>query len=126
MPRSSHCFPEGALSGEVIGHFYDVYNELGYGFLEGVYVSALELVLLEHRIAVTREEAIDVVFHGRRIGVFRADLIVERKLILEIKAGAALPPGATSQLRNYLKASGIAAGLLLHFGPFPEIKRAVI
>lgn len=114
------------MSQEVIGHFYDVYNELGYGFLESVYTSALALVLRQSGFAVAREATLDVVFRGERIGTFRADLVVENRLILEIKAGPALPPGAKSQLRNYLKASGIRAGLLIHFGPWPEVKRTCL
>lgn len=69
---------------------------------------------------VTREETLDVLFRGQRIGTFRADLIVERKLILEVKAGPTLPAGGKSQLINYLKVSGLNVGLLLHFGPNPR------
>lgn len=126
MRGPSRRYPEGALSQQIIGHSYDVYNELGYGFLESVYVSALELVLRENAILVVREQTLDVVFHGCRIGTFRADLIVEGRLILEIKAGPLLPRGAKSQLCNYLKISGIPIGLLLHFGPSPEVSRAVM
>jgi GxxExxY protein len=64
-------------------------------------------------------------FHGQRIGVFRADMIVEDTVILELKAGAALLPGAKTQLINYLRMSGLQVGLLFFFGPVPEFKRVI-
>jgi hypothetical protein len=92
----------GGLSGKVIGAFFDTYNELGHGFLE-----------------------IDVRFHGRIVGEFRADMLVNDHLLIEIKAALRIAPPHEAQLLNYLKATGIRLGLLLNFGPSPEFRRRV-
>ena len=116
---------EGRLTRQIIGSFFDVYNELGYGFLERVYREAFRIVLAERGFAVRCEVPVDIQFHGQHIGTYRADMIVDDRVIIELKAGAALPPGSKAQLLNYLRLSGREVGLLLFFGPTPEFQRVI-
>lgn len=113
------------LTDRVLGAFYDVYNALGHGFLESVYENALAMTLEEDGLEVVKQHPIEIVFKGRCIGEFRADLLVERSLIIEIKAQANLMPIHEAQLLNYLKATGLPIGLLLNFGPRPQFKRRI-
>jgi len=114
------------LTRDIIGAFFDVYNALGYGLLESMYGAALLILLRERGHFVQCEHALDVMFRGQCIGTYRADMIVEHSIVLELKAGAFLSPGAKPQLINYMRLSGIEVGLLLWFGPVPEFKRVVL
>ena len=116
---------EESLTRLIIGAFYEVYNVLGYGFLESVYARALELELRARGLKVEREVWVDVYYKGERVGVFRADMLVESRVVLEIKAKVAVSDPDRDQLRNYLKCSILEVGLLLHFGPRPSIHRVV-
>lgn len=113
------------ISKRVIGAFFDTYNELGHGFLEGVYEAALALRLEECGLAVERQLPIEVRFHGQVVGCFRADLLVESCVLVEVKAGRGLLAAHEAQLLNYLKATGIQLGLLLNFGARAEFRRRV-
>ena len=115
----------GETSERVLAAFYDVYNELGAGFLESVYESAMCHVLTGMGLAVERQASLPVYFRGHLVGEFRADLLVEGRLVVEIKAVTQLVAPHEVQLVNYLKASGLPAGLLLNFGPKPQFKRRV-
>ena len=117
--------PQARLTRAIIGTFYDVYNELGYGFLESVYRSALQIVLAERNFPLQSEAPLAIHFHGHRIGAYRADLIVDEQVIIEVKAGAVLAAGAKAQLINYLRMSNLTVGLLLYFGPTPEFHRVI-
>jgi GxxExxY protein len=108
---------------KVIGVFYDVYNELGHGFLESVYHSAMLIALGQSGLRVSSLVKIPVFFRDRLIGDFIADILVEEKVILELKAVSELTPAHEAQLLNYLKATTIEIGLLLNFGPKPKVKR---
>lgn len=110
---------------KVIGVFFSVYRQLGYGFLESVYSRAMELELVRVGLHVVREAGINVVWGDEIIGSFRADFLIENRLILELKAGPSTSVGDHLQLCNYLKAAGIEVGLLLHFGPRPQIRRVM-
>ena len=114
------------LSEVVLGCFFDVYNELGPGFLESVYENAMALALVESGHDVRQQEALKVWFRGQAVGDFRADLIVDSKLVVEIKAVSQLHTAHEVQLVNYLKASQTQVGLLLNFGPRPQFKRRVL
>ena len=116
---------EEALSESVIGAFYEVYSELGCGFLEQVYENALAIALRERGITVVPQAAIDVYYKGQRVGEYRADLLVPERLIIEIKAASTPTSSHEAQLINYLRATGIRVGLLLNFGPKPEFRRRV-
>ena len=113
------------ITKRVIGAFFEVYADLRYGLAENLYAAALQIVLEERGLEVTREAVIDVAFRGHRIGNYRADFVVENAVILELKAGAFLPPGSREQLLNYLRLSRIEVGLLLFFGPVPDFQRVV-
>lgn len=108
---------EKELSREIVGAFYEVYNALGYGFLESIYAKALEISLRRRGLLVEREVACEIYFAGERVGVHRADIVVERRVIVEIKASHALAAISKRQLLNYVTAFGVRLGILLHFGP---------
>jgi GxxExxY protein len=109
----------------VIGAFYHVYNGLGSGFVESVYHHALGNTVerLGHR--VDREAALKVTFEGTVVGVFRADLIVDERVLVEVKAADQLSKSHDAQVINYLRASGLPVGLLLNFGPRATYRRLV-
>jgi GxxExxY protein len=113
------------LSERVIGAFFDTYNELGHGFLESVYEAALAIRLGECGIRVESQVPVAVRFHEQVVGDFRADMLVEGCLLIEIKAASQLSQAHEAQLLNYLKATHIQVGLLLNFGPRPEFRRRV-
>lgn len=116
-------FPHRDLTERIIGAFYDVYNELGFGFLESVYHRALVVALRGAGLEVEHEVKLPVYFRGEIVGEFEADILVERNVILELKAVDALGPAHEAQLLNYLKATAVEVGLLLNFGPKPRLKR---
>ena len=117
--------PAWDVAGSVIGVFYEVYNELGPGFLESVYQEAMALALHQAGLSVARQVAVDVVFRGLCVGTFRADLLVGGDLLVELKAARTIPEAHVSQVLNYLRATRLEAGLLLNFGPRPQFKRIV-
>jgi len=114
------------ITGPVIEAFYQVHRELGHGFLESVYSRAMVIALADVGIHAQRELEIEVWFRERRVGVYRADLVVEGKVILENKASAQLPPTAESQLINLLRSTSLEVGLLLHFGQKPKFTRRIL
>ena len=118
-------FKHGEITQKVIGVFFDVYNELGYGFLESVYEKSLEFALMSNGIRACRKIEIPVNFRGHNVGDFEADLLVENCVLLELKSCRALDSSHESQLLNYLRATDIEVGLLLNFGLKPEFKRLV-
>ena len=111
------------LTQQIIGVYYDVYNELGTGFLESVYQKSLALALESAGLTVCSRIDIPVWFRGHRVGQFEGDLLVEKCVLLELKAAHALDSTHQAQLLNYLRATDIEVGLLLNFGPKPEFKR---
>jgi GxxExxY protein len=100
-----------------------VYNELGFGFLEHIYKRALELELIARGHRVVREVDVRVSYKGIDIGWQRLDFVVDDVLVIEVKSTRMLEPNATRQLYNYLKATDLRAGLLLHFGPKANVYR---
>jgi GxxExxY protein len=114
-----------ALTERIIGTFFDVHREPGAGFLESVYEAALGIALRDAGLDVATQVPIRVGFRGRIVGVFRADLIVARTVVVEVKAVGTLVPAHEAQLINYLKASGLELGLLVNFGPSVEFKRRI-
>ena len=107
----------------IIKAFYKVYNALGYGFLEKVYRNALAIELRRLGLEVTPEARIRVYYEGEVVGEYFADLLVAGVVIVELKAMRSLLEEHEAQLLNYLKATPYEVGLLLNFGPKPEIKR---
>ena len=116
---------EESLTQEIIGAFYTVYNALGYGFLESVYANALSLELGLRQLRVQREVAVEVQYMGQPVGRYRMDLVVEDRVLVEIKSTATIGEADRRQLFNYLKASPLLVGLLFHFGPKPAFERFV-
>ena len=113
------------LSNKIIKAFYKVYNELGFGFLENVYQNALYLELKSQNLAVEAQKSIEVFYQNTRVGLYKADLIVENTIIVELKAVEYLLEEHELQLINYLKATNMEVGLLLNFGKAPEIRRKI-
>ena len=113
------------LTGQIIKAFYNVYNELGYGFLEKVYENALALELESMGLRVGRQRPIRVHYLGRQVGDYYADLIVEGLVIFELKCAEALCEAHEAQLLNYLKATDVEVGLLLNFGRKPAFRRKI-
>jgi len=114
------------LTQKIIGVFYDVYNELGCGFLESVYREAMRLALGQAGLKVQTEMPIPVWFRGELVGVFRADLVVNNVVLVELKACEALVREHESQTLHYLRATEIEVALLMNFGPMPRFKRLVM
>ena len=113
------------LTREIIGCFYKVYDELGAGFLESVYEKALMIELQAVGLQVENQKSINVIYKGKLIGEFKADIVVEDKVIIEIKAVNKLNNQHEAQLINYLKATKIKIGLLVNFGEKLEFKRRI-
>jgi len=113
------------LTSEIIKRFYIVYNKLGYGFLEKVYEKALKFELENTGFNVERQKPINVYYEAELVGEYFADLLVENKIIIELKAAESLCKNHEFQLINYLKATEIEVGLLLNFGIKPEVKRKI-
>ncbi len=113
------------ITERILKAFFAVYGELGAGFLESVYRNAMAMALRDEGLAVTAEANIEVVFRAQVIGSFRADLLVDDKVIIELKAARAMDSAFEAQLLNYLRATRCEVGLLLNFGPKPQFKRLV-
>ncbi|HMP92613.1 MAG TPA: GxxExxY protein [Phnomibacter sp.] len=105
------------LTSIIINCFYQVYNKLGYGFAEKVYQHAMVFELMRHGLKVEAQYPVRVHYDGHLVGEFFADILVEEKVVLEIKAVKAIMPEHEAQLFNYLKASNVEVGLLFNFGP---------
>jgi GxxExxY protein len=118
-------FRHADLTKEIIGCFYDVYNELGFGFIESVYENSLCVALRERGLDIHQQIAIPVWFRGKQVGDFDADVMVNRLVLLELKTARAIEDAFLGQLLNYLRATDIEVGLLLNFGPKPTFKRVV-
>jgi len=111
------------LTETIIGVFFEVYNELGHGFLESVYEKAFEVALASKGLDVRRQIQVSVWFRGQKVGDFVADVLVNQSVLLELKAARALDSSHEAQLLNYLRATEIEVGLLFNFGIKPEFRR---
>lgn len=113
------------ITEKIIKAFYKVYNTLGFGFLEKVYENAMFIELRSIGLFVEKQRRVKVFYEGQEVGDYFADLIVDEKVIVELKASEALCEEHEFQLINYLKATEIEVGLLLNFGKKPEFKRKI-
>jgi len=118
-------YKHSKITEAIIQAFYKVYNTLGYGFQEKVYANALAIQLRHAGLEVVREARIEVYYQKELVGEFAADLLVENKVLVETKAKRQLLEEHEAQLLHYLKATACEVGLLLNFGPEPEIRRKV-
>lgn len=116
-------YKHSETTNQIIKAFYAVYNTLGYGFLEKVYRNAMALELGQAGLTATIEAPIRVYYHNQVVGEYYADLLIAEAVIVELKATRQLGREHEAQLLNYLKATPYEIGLLLNFGPKPEIKR---
>ena len=123
MNADKQDFKNKELTEKIIEIFYKVYNKLGYGFLEKVYENAMMKEFKTTDIPAVSQYAINVVYEGEIIGEYFADILVDSKVIVEIKASKSLAIENEAQLLNYLKATEIEVGLLLNYGPKPDLKR---
>ena len=122
---ASKPLKHGDLTDKIIGAFYKVYNRLGHGFLEKVYENALVLELRKQGLSVRQQSPIHVYYENELIGEYFADLIVDDKVIVELKAAEAIDEAHLAQLTNYLKATRQEVGLLLNFGTEPVFMRRI-
>ena len=113
------------LTNKIIKAYYNVYNTLGYGFLEKVYENALVIELHDSGLKTHQQAPIKVQFRGEVVGEYFADILVEDLVILEIKAAEALRKEHSNQLINYLKSTDKEVGILLNFGKKPDISRKI-
>ena len=113
------------LSSRIIKVFYTVYNTLGYGFLEKVYENSMLIELRKEGLVCKKQIPIKVHYDRIKVGDYYADIIVENKIILELKAQVGIAEEHEFQLINYLKATNIEIGLLLNFGKRPQFKRKI-
>jgi len=113
------------LCHDIVEVFYAVYNELGFGFLEVVYEAALEIALTDAGFRVSRQVATPIWFRGRKIGDYKADLVVNNLVLIELKAARAIDSSHEAQTLNYLRATEFEVALLLNFGPKPQFRRLV-
>ena len=114
------------LTHEIIKVFYAVYNELGYGFMESVYKKCMRIALTEAGSNVETEKPIPVYFHQHLVGVFKADLIVNNLVLVELKVSEALHRDHDAQTLHYLRATDIEVALLMNFGPNARFRRFVM
>ena len=117
---------EDDLTRSVIGAFYEAYNELGFGFLERTCALALDRELRARNHVVRREYPSTIYYKGEHLCDQRLDMVVDDKLIVEIKSSPLLPSEAKRQLYGYLRATNFELGLLLHFGPEPKFYRQIL
>ena len=122
----SDNYKHSNITGKIIKAYYNVFNTLGYGFLEKVYENAMMLELKKFGLYCEKQKPIKVYYDEQSIGEYFADIIVENVVILELKAAESLCEEHECQLVNYLKATDIEVGLLLNFGKNPEFKRKVL
>ncbi len=123
---SSSKLREAELSEQIIGAYYAVYNELGHGFTESVYQRAMAIALRTAGLEVVREMHVPVWFRGEDVGNFKADIVVNGRILVELKAVSALDRTHEAQLYNYLRATEIELGLLFNFGGKPQFRRIVL
>lgn len=113
------------ITDKILNSFYAVYNELGYGFLEKVYENSLLIELLSKGLKCIKQKPIKVSYKNEVVGEYYADIIVENKIILEIKSAERILKEHEYQLINYLRSTDMNIGLLLNFGRKPEFRRKI-
>lgn len=114
------------LTEPILGAFFEVHTELGPGFLESVYQSAMTVAIQKRGLGIEQHVPVTVYFSGEVVGKFYADLVVERRVMVELKACRALDCNHEAQLLNYLRATPLEVGLLLAFGPKATFRRLVM
>ncbi len=127
LPPQAGIFPEQELTGKILGAAFAVHNDLGAGFLEKVYSNALAVELGQTGISCEREIPFKVEHRNVVVGDYCADIVVEKRVLVELKVCAGLDSVHEAQILNYLKASGTRVGLLMNFGqPKLQYRRFVV
>ncbi len=116
----------GDVTEKIIEGFYEVYNKLGYGFLEKVYENAMAIALARRGMQVAQQLPIKVKYDGIVVGDYFADLMVNGVVLVELKVAEELHQRHEAQLLNYLRATDVRVGLVLNFGPRPEFARKIV
>jgi len=114
------------LTEQIINAAYTVNNTLGYGFLKKVYHNSLVIELKKRGIFIEQEKPIKVKYDNQLVGEYFADIVVDNKVVVEVKAVDKHNPAFDAQLLNYLKATGLEVGLIINFGPSVKVKRMVL
>jgi GxxExxY protein len=125
LPDRIRDYPEWGLTQQIIAAFFESYNGLGFGHLEAVYRKALAMELRLRNLDVVAEAPSEVWYKGTIVGNYRLDLLVEGRVAVEVKSTTILAPTDKRQLLNYLRASSLDVGLLLHYGPDATFHRIV-
>jgi GxxExxY protein len=125
MRTQQQQLKHGDVTFAIVRAFYDVYNELGFGFLESVYREAMTQVLRSQGHQVEQERSVEVYFRGASVGSYRTDLVIDDRVIVELKCARTLESAHEAQLLNYLKATEFDVGLLPNFGHKPQFKRMI-
>ena len=116
-PFTADRYPLQGLTGKIIASAYAVFRARGFGFFESVYRRALVVELRYLGVAVAEEVSYEIFHRGVSVGLYRADVVADSKVIIEVKTGSLLDAVAVVQVRNYLRAAGLTLGLVVHFGP---------
>lgn len=116
-------YKHSAITDKIIKSFFEVYNALGYGFLEKVYENSMFLEMKKEGLSVIAQKPIKVFYDNQEVGFYYADLIVDDKVIVELKAAEYIGEDHEAQLLNYLRATDIEVGMLLNFGKKAEFKK---
>lgn len=111
---------------KLLNAFYDVYHELGSGFLEAVYANALGIALTQAGVPFRREVLVPVSFRGQVVGTYRADFLVAEEIVVELKAATSIDRVHVAQVINYLRGSTLELGYVLNFGPRPSFRRLIM
>ena len=123
IPAEHEHLKHANITEAIIGAFYEVYNELGHGFLESVYREALACELASKGLHAEREKSVKVQFRNQLVGIFPTDLVVQDAVIVELKCARTIDRMHEAQVLNYLKATEYEVGLLLNFGYRPQFRR---
>lgn len=126
ITKQSIVLAHSEITQEIIGAFFHVYNQLGYGLAESVYQTAMHIALTLRKVPCAREVPLIVCFEGHVVGRFRADLIVANSVLVETKAVEKLSSEHEAQVYNYLKIARLRVGLLLNFGPKAQFRRLIL
>ncbi len=118
-------YKHSEITDKIIKAFYNVYNTLGYGFLEKVYENAMVVELKKAGLTAIAQKAVKVFYDKEIVGDYFADLVVNDCIIVELKSAESISESHEAQLINYLRASRIEVGLVLNFGKTPQFKKKV-
>jgi len=121
--NSESNYKYGEISNKIIQAFYHVYNEIGYGFENSIYINALDLAFNNLSLKSDKSQEIEILFNNEKVGIYCADLIVENKILIQVFNHEKLINNQDQKVYNQLKLSKYKVALILNFGIIPEFKR---